>query len=96
MNASDTYPKATRCDECGDKVSPTGCPTHPGTATFAYPEAPAVEVSKAAAVLGRRGGAAGRGAAKRRDVDYRALGAAGGRAGRGAAKRRHKRQTVTK
>jgi len=34
--------------------------------------------SEAAATLGRKGGAAGRGAAKRRQVDYAALGAAGG------------------
>lgn len=37
------------------------------------------DISKAAAALGRKGGAAGRGASKRRDVDYSALGKRGGR-----------------
>ena len=36
-------------------------------------------VSQAAATLGAKGGAAGRGASKRRDVDYSALGRMGGR-----------------
>ena len=37
------------------------------------------EATEAARVLGAKGGAAGRGASKRRDVDYSALGKKGGR-----------------
>jgi hypothetical protein len=37
------------------------------------------EATEAARVLGAKGGAAGRGASKRRDVDYSALGKRGGR-----------------
>ena len=37
------------------------------------------ESTEAARVLGKKGGAAGRGASKRRDVDYSALGKKGGR-----------------
>ena len=37
------------------------------------------EATEAARVLGAKGGAAGRGASKRRDVDYSALGRMGGR-----------------
>lgn len=39
------------------------------------------EATEAARVLGAKGGAAGRGASKRRDVDYSALGRKGGRPG---------------
>lgn len=39
------------------------------------------EATEAARVLGAKGGAAGRGASKRRDVDYSALGKLGGRPG---------------
>lgn len=39
------------------------------------------DLSKAAAALGRKGGKAGTGASKRRDVDYSALGKRGGRPG---------------
>ena len=45
------------------------------------------DVSEAAAILGRRG----RGASKRRDVDYAELGAKGGAAGKGKKKPRRKR-----
>jgi len=46
----------------------------------------------AAAILGRKGGAAGRGKAKRRGnkAYYQSLGRRGGAAGTGAAKARHK------
>ena len=39
------------------------------------------DIRSAAAALGAKGGAAGRGASKRRDVDYAALGRKGGRPG---------------
>jgi hypothetical protein len=42
----------------------------------------------AAAILGAKGGAAGRGESKRRDVDYAALGRKGGQAGKGKRKPR--------
>lgn len=42
----------------------------------------------AASLLGRKGGAAGTGASKRRDVDYPALGRKGGQAGKGKRKPR--------
>ena len=47
----------------------------------------------AAAILGRKGGAAGTGKAKRRGntAYYRELGRKGGAAGTGAAKARHKK-----
>lgn len=41
------------------------------------------DLSKAAAALGKKGGSAGTGASKRRDVDYAALGRKGGLAGKG-------------
>lgn len=57
-----------------------GCPIH-------HPGIP-VCLRSAAAMLGRKGGAAGRGASKRRDVDYAALGRKGGQAGKGKRKPR--------
>jgi hypothetical protein len=45
-------------------------------------------IAQGAASLGRKGGAAGTGASKRRDVDYAALGRKGGAAGKGKRKRR--------
>lgn len=45
-------------------------------------------IKSAAALLGKKGGAAGTGASKRRNVDYAALGRKGGLAGKGASKAR--------
>lgn len=63
------------CEEChaGIHVMLRQRASPPGPAPL--PTVP----SEAAALLGRKGGAAGRGAAKRRDVDYAALGKLGGR-----------------
>lgn len=44
------------------------------------------DLKSAAALLGKKGGAAGTGASKRRDVDYAALGRKGGKAGKGKKK----------
>ena len=49
------------------------------------------ELSEAAAILGAKGGRAGKGKSKRRDVDYAALGAKGGAAGKGKKKPRKRR-----
>jgi general stress protein YciG len=46
------------------------------------------QLRAAAAALGQKGGAAGTGASKRRDVDYAALGRKGGQAGKGKPKPR--------
>jgi general stress protein YciG len=46
------------------------------------------DLKSAAALLGAKGGAAGTGASKRRDVDYAALGRKGGKAGKGKRKPR--------
>lgn len=55
------------------------------------PACQANAVKSAAALLGAKGGAAGTGASKRRDVDYAALGRKGGQAGKGKRKPRKKR-----
>jgi len=44
------------------------------------------KLKSAAALLGAKGGAAGVGASKRRDVDYAAIGRKGGAAGKGKRK----------
>jgi hypothetical protein len=46
------------------------------------------DLRSAATLLGAKGGKAGTGAAKRRDVDYSALGRKGGQAGKGKRKPR--------
>jgi general stress protein YciG len=45
------------------------------------------DLKSAAALLGQKGGKAGTGASKRRDVDYAALGRKGGKAGKGKRKK---------
>jgi hypothetical protein len=73
------------------RCSCMGCPGHVGechtTSVLVSKKdlcAPCLKALRdVAARLGARGGAAGRGESKRRDVDYAALGRKGGKAGKG-------------
>jgi general stress protein YciG len=70
------------CSFCGHAVhGPGGCDN-------CAPHGGCNRLPSYAAALGRKGGAAGRGQSKHRDVDYAALGRKGGKAGKGKRKPR--------